>query len=116
MRLKIFSLMIFLLFLSGCISSQSPDLIVEGISEEKICNNLIKDKKSAATCFNQFFSQELGKIKEERDEVPEDIIFSYSNVTEENIFIFNNHYHINKSGYGSPYYIDKNGRILMEHG
>lgn len=84
--------------------------IIEGVSVEGQCKNVVNDKKNAAICFNQFFSDLLAKYPNAN------AYGTYENVSEEDIFLSKTEYHINKSGYGSPYYIDKDGRIMLEHG
>ncbi len=97
--------------LGMCAGCNSGTIIHEYDVAEYSCPHLVNDKNSAAACFNIFFEEQLTKIKEERGEVPEDLIKLFQKVKVEDIVEKDGNYYIIRNGYGNPYYIENS--IIM---
>ena len=82
------------------------------------CLNVVKDKQSASSCFNDYFENKLEEQISMRGEgeVPDYILEFYEKVDESQIIFFEQGlWSILRGDFGSPFFI-KDSVIMYEHG
>lgn len=82
-------------------------------SREYDCRTVVESRAEAATCFNGFFKDRLNEIQTEGEDLSDEVMGTYGEVSEADIFIVGGLYRIDRNGNGSYYFI-KDKYVMLQ--